>query len=283
MSITNQRIHHFKIFENSNLLDFIELQLSLDLEKINKLLFLGAIYLNGKRVYKNTTLINEDYLRVHTDPKRFSVPKNISELILFEDDSFIALNKSQGIPCHPTLDNSLENLLKALSLERNQEYFLCHRLDVGTEGVLLFAKSKDVQTHMMHNWKDVKKIYTAQTVGPILDVQILRHWMLPHPRAPKILASKYIENWQLCELQILHSKLINRTADFKLNEYEIELLTGRTHQIRAQLSFEQNPIVGDHMYGSHFSDQLDKDCFALKCVEISFCYFKKNYHVSLKK
>jgi 23S rRNA pseudouridine1911/1915/1917 synthase len=273
----NPRIHHFKIRGEWNLHHYVEAYLQIDIETINALLRLGAIYLNGKRIFENTQLTEGDYLRVHAQPRRFKVPADISDLILFEDDYFIALNKPQGIPCHPTLDNSFENLLNLLSLDRNQGYFLCHRLDIGTEGVLLFAKSKEIQTYMMQHWKDVKKIYQAQTHGPQLKPQLLRHWMRPHPRAPKILASKQVENWQICELNILSSKLTKISEELYFNEYEIELLTGRTHQIRAQLSFEQNPILGDTMYGSSFSNQSESDSFALKCIEISFRFFDKDY------
>lgn len=275
----NPRIRHFKVLGQWTLYQYINSFLQLDEEKIIFLLSFGAIYLNGKRIHKNLPLKNDDYLRVHIDPKRFQVPKNISELVLFEDESFIALNKIQGIPCHPTLDNSYENLLNLICLDRNQEYFLCHRLDIGTEGVLLFAKTKQVQTYMMQHWKEVKKIYRAQTQGRLLESQILQHWMQAHPRAPKILADKPTDNWQLCELQILNSKIINISESLTINEYNIELLTGRTHQIRAQLSFEQNPILGDIMYGSQHSNKSQYDSFALKCTEISFFYLDKNYHL----
>jgi 23S rRNA pseudouridine1911/1915/1917 synthase len=254
--------------------------LLIESKQINDLLTLGAIYLNGTRIYENMLLTHGDYLRVHLQPRRFQTPKNINELIIFEDDYFIALNKPRGVPCHPTLDNSYENLLKLLCLDRNQEYFLCHRLDIGTAGVLLFAKAKELQTYMMQNWKEVRKLYQAQTQGPQLKPQLLKHWMLPHPRAPKILASKPIENWQICELQIINSKLIEISAVASCNEYIIELLTGRTHQIRAQLSFEQNPILGDTMYGSldsEYAQQSNCDYFALKCTEISFCFRDKDY------
>jgi 23S rRNA pseudouridine1911/1915/1917 synthase len=310
----NHRIHHFKIRGEWTLHHYIESFLQLSIEKVNQLLLLGAIYLNGKRIHENTQLTPDDYLRVHAEPRRFLVPKNISELILFEDDFFIALNKPQGTPCHPTLDNRYENLLNILRLDRNQEYFLCHRLDIGTEGVLLFAKTKEVQTYMMQHWKEVTKIYHTRTHGPNLESQVLRHWMRPHPRAPKILAGRPVENWQLCELRILKSKVItyhenpqihfhnqqiNGAAEqphkkvlpersdtniyseiLQFNEYEIELMTGRTHQIRAQLSFEQNPILGDTLYGSSYRfEQQNGDRFALKCTQISFCFFDKDYQL----
>lgn len=286
------RIKHFKVQGEWNLHHYIESFLQLNIDEVNKLLDLGAIYLNKSRIKTNTQLHPGDYLRVHIEPRRFPHPENINSLVLFEDEDFIAINKPAGTPCHPTLDNSQENILNLLSLERNQQVYLCHRLDIGTSGVLLFAKTKAMQTYLMQNWQSVRKIYRAFCHGPLLPEQKLQHWMRPHPRAPKILACRPVDLWQVCELNILKTKSIKlayeyggakaQVSEHEFNEYKIELLTGRTHQIRAQLSFENNPILGDSMYGSVFSLDADsepfyKEHFALKCIEISFSILDKNY------
>lgn len=284
--LIKQRIQHFKLRAEWDLICFIENFLQIDNRRIHELLKLGSIYCNGRRLFQNTKLQIDDYLRVHTEPRRFSIINPFSDIIIFEDDYFLAVNKPAGIPCHPTLDNSLENILSQLRLDRNQDYYLCHRLDIGTQGILLFAKSAEIQTHMMQNWHDVRKFYRAQTQGPKLEPQLLKHWMRPHPRAPKIIASRPVENWHACELQILESKIIENKTSSQFNEYDIELLTGRTHQIRAQLGFEQNPILGDEMYGSQFIFCLNpyesnRDQFALKCTEISFHFLDKKYQLKI--
>jgi 23S rRNA pseudouridine1911/1915/1917 synthase len=286
-----QRIHHFKLDAEWDLIHFIETHLGLEKLKIIELLKLGSIYCNRKRLFENLLLQIGDYLRVHTEPRRFQIKNKISDLVFFEDPHFLAINKPGGIPCHPTLDNYLENILNLLRVDRHQEFYLCHRLDIGTQGLLLFAKSAEIQTHMMNNWQTVGKIYRTQTNGPQLKPQRFIHWMLPHPRAPKIIASHSVENWHLCELKIMDSKSFTLENNEHFNEYTIELLTGRSHQIRAQLSFEQNPIIGDQMYGSQFEYSTnsplmtnlksDFDYFALKCVELSFEFLEKSYRIIL--
>lgn len=332
-SDTPHRISHFKVKGPWALNHFLEKYLQFNPLNFSELLELGSIYLNGKRLNTNDfdrALSVGDYLRVHTQPRRFQVPKKIQEHIFAETEDFIVFYKPHGLPCHPTLDNKKENVLTTLQAylrERdgqNSSLFLCHRIDMGTQGLLLIAKSKDVQTYFMENWKSVRKIYHAWTSGPTLDVGLLEHWMRPHPRAPKIIARRAVEGWHLCQLNILKvfenekktdaattthlSKEIIETPVSIIsdanetnesikssesmqfhNKYEIALLTGRTHQIRAQLSFEQNPIMGDTMYGSPFylKDNLSNglglngDKFELYCQELTFNFKDKEYSYKL--
>lgn len=225
----------------------------------SELLNLGAVYVNHHRVSVATLLNEGDYVRIHTQPKRYPVDKiNWRKVILFEDENLIVLDKPYGIPVHPTLDNTKENILVQLSQAYGAPLFHTHRLDIGTQGLLLFAKNQKTQIEINNLFlnRQIKKFYRALTSKPLIP-GVLIHFMQPSKRSPKILSDRPLPGYKKCELQI-HANL------------EIELITGRSHQIRAQLAFEKNPILGDTLYGANPTAAPDysAEFFYLTCVRL---------------
>lgn len=241
-------IEHYLIEKATHLKDFIN----------KDLLDLGAVYLNHERLTSPTSLNPGDYLRVHTLPKRYPIAKiDWKNIVIHEDENLIVVDKPYGIPVHPTLDNIVENVLTQMSKFKNQNLFHTHRLDIGTQGVLLLAKNKETQKEINDQFlnRQIKKYYVAKTETP-LKAQRLVHYMQPSKRAPKILSDEPLPNYKKCEL-IIH-------------EDNIELITGRAHQIRAQLSQIGTPIIGDTLYGGRKTNPLDYEgeFFFLKCTEV---------------
>jgi 23S rRNA-/tRNA-specific pseudouridylate synthase len=102
--------------------------------------------------------------------------------------------------------------------------------------------------------------------------------MIKNPRAPKTLSNHQIENTVQCELNVLNGKQnhflfddIKLNSQIKTSLLEIELLTGRTHQIRAQLSHVGFPIVGDVAYGSQIQFPT-RDLIFLRAHYLNFKY-----------
>lgn len=288
-----KRIQHLIVDQPEFLFSLLQRELKLSVEYAQFLLSLGAIYQNGKRSAENTLLQKGEWIRCHTEPRRFQTHINWNKHILFENDHFVVVDKPPGLPCQASLDNKIENLLFLLSSHYKHELFITHRLDIGTEGLIVLAKTKLFQRafNQLLELRKVTKIYECLTTGSQLAPSRLTHWMLPHPRAPKILSAtcgerETQERWKLCELEILTSETINASSvryrtvsnssinyngnaggHYDCNYYRLQLLTGRTHQIRAQLSFEKNPILGDQLYGDQKNPDLTQCFSALPQIE----------------
>ncbi len=233
--------------------EILSAELSMSMEKLQSLLDLGAIYYQHQRLKDNFSLSEAiskgDYFRLHTKPRRFLANDgNWAERVIFENENFVVVNKPAALPVHASVDNIRENVLAYLAQHLKTELFITHRLDVPTKGLLVFAKSRKFQTEFNKQLiaREVKKIYRAVVQAPGPELGLMTHYMEPSPRAPKKLAMEPLENWQECRLQILEK----RELDANWYELKIELLTGRTHQIRAQLAHQGFPIQGDVSYGA---------------------------------
>lgn len=287
------RIRFFRVRKPKPLRVFLQTHLQLEDHQADFLINIGAIYCNFQRTIENINLQAGDILRCHTQPKRFLSETQWSEQIVMEHEDFVMVDKPPGLPCQPSLDNRLENVLFQLNQQYKQPLFITHRLDVGTRGLMVLAKNKTFQTHFNQLLEDrqVTKIYEALTVGPTLPCGLLTHWMRPQARAPKILSRDAVDKWKNCILEILSGQLLaplpasvvlqtSAQTNRGINHYRLQLQTGRTHQIRAQLSFEQNPLLGDVLYGGP-SHQLPFEWHALQCSALTFSYQEKTFHRDL--
>lgn len=315
----NYGVQHFLASAHGELATILNETLSLSSATIEELFWLGAVYLNNKRcvsasdaaVIKPDSAVKPgDYIRVHTTPRRYSLEKlNNPQLVIFENEDFIVVNKPAGIPVHATVDNCRENMLCVLSQKMQIDLKVTHRLDIVTQGLIVFAKNREFQKtfNQFLSESKVKKIYRALVHGDNVRDKInksgqLIHYMEPSPRAPKKLSEQAESGWQKCILKILDARstvLDSRPAILGLrpkildsrsalldgtrpeisksepeildcSEIRIELETGRTHQIRAQLSYAGHPIIGDTMYGSSVQSLNGPDSIALECNHLSF-------------
>ncbi|MGE5087325.1 MAG: pseudouridine synthase, partial [Bacillota bacterium] len=177
------------ISPTSGLVDDVLMQLTeLNSQQVHFLLNLGAIYLNHSRLQENSSVSVGDYLRVHTKPRRF--PKgdiNFQSRVLFENSYFVVANKVSGLPVHGSVDNLKENFQAYLEEALNTKLYITHRLDVPTNGLIVYAKTVEFQTafNKILIARELKKVYRAIIEGPVPSEKILKHYMEPSPRAPK--------------------------------------------------------------------------------------------------
>jgi 23S rRNA pseudouridine1911/1915/1917 synthase len=175
--------------------------------------------------------------------------------ILFEDNHLIVVNKRVGdlVQGDKTGDTPLSDLLKAYLKEKYQKpgkvYLgVVHRLDRPTTGIVVFAKTSKAleRLNKMLREKTIQKTYWAVVKNkPVKSEDTLVNYLRKNPKNNK--ATVFNKETNDSKKAILHYKTIKSLDNYHL--LEIDLETGRHHQIRAQLSHISCPIKGDLKYG----------------------------------
>ena len=185
---------------------------------------------------------------------------NPKEDILYEDNHLLVINKHAGdlVQPDPSGESALEDQVKAFIKVRDQkpgEVFLgvVHRIDRPVSGAVLFAKSSKALQRLneMIRTGSIRKIYWAITENrPLQEEGSLRHWILRDSKTNRSRA--YETPRPEAKDSRLNYRMIGASARYTL--LEVELLTGRHHQIRAQLSKIGCSIKGDLKYGAKRSN-----------------------------
>ncbi|MBU6153200.1 MAG: RluA family pseudouridine synthase [Bdellovibrionales bacterium] len=192
---------------------------------------------------------------------------------IFEDESILAIEKESGVPSQTQTHSSLESIEALVGrLRPAEELHLLHRLDTGTSGVLLFAKSRSIFDEIRLKFKnrEIRKFYRARCgMRPTNPVEAPTALTLPmtldlplahHPKSKKRMIAlptglrRDYRGKPLSAISIIHKmKPISLPCAFTDEisgiEFEIEIKTGVMHQIRVHLSHLGFPILGDPLYG----------------------------------
>lgn len=199
----------------------------------------------------------------------YPMPVHIPDLILLEDEYILVVNKPAGLMVEPDRNQNpslLEAVKKYLSKKEDLPYAQhIHRLDRAVTGIVLFAKKREVFKNLSEQFAErkVKKFYKALTTKTHTQRNgLLEHW---HRKEKKkaILYTKPIEFSEKAILEY-HITEINQTKFL----WDIELHTGKYHQIRAQLASTGCPILGDSLYGSE--EFYKPDAIALQAWRLVF-------------
>lgn len=186
--------------------------------------------------------------------------------IIYEDKNIMIVNKRQGIPVHPDKDqpeNTLIDLVAAYIREKEvtgkSSGFtpaLCHRLDRNTGGLVIIAKNNEALKVMLEKIKnkEVKKYYQCLVKGIMEKPQgILKAYLEKDERKSRVYINDYKtrNSLEIITKYKTLSILDNIISDSNTSLLEVELVTGRTHQIRAHMSYIGHPILGDGKYGDN--------------------------------
>lgn len=240
-----------------------------------KLIEEGAVTLNGHAAAKNTRLSRGDSIayEIPAPQESEALPEDIPLDIVYEDDDLLVVNKPSGMVVHPAAGNPRGTLVNALlhhcagrlsGIGGELRPGIVHRIDKDTSGLLVVAKndrthralSADLAVHA------VRRKYHALVRGGFRDES--GTVALPigrHPTDRKKMAVLRGGEGRAREA-VTHYRVIERFAG--ISYLELELETGRTHQIRVHMAALGHPLVGDSVYGGAPS-AFEKKHAALLC------------------
>ena len=217
----------------------------------------GNILVNGKNAKVSYKIQENDKISVEIpEPKQIELKaQNIPIEIIYEDSDIIVVNKPKGMVVHPANgnpDGTLVNAIMAIckdclsGIGGEIRPGIVHRIDKDTSGLLIVAKNDNAHVKMSEQIKnhEVKKTYIALVRGVFKENEATIDMPIGRSTSDrkKMAVNKNGKN------AITHIKVLKRFDKYTLLQVNIE--TGRTHQIRVHLSHIGYPIVGDYTYSN---------------------------------
>lgn len=251
----------------------IDEKLNIGFGQIQKLIRNKNIKINGKRISQDVTVNQNDEIEIFV--------KEFQPKIYFEDDDIIVVFKPRQIE---TVSENENDLLSEMIKYKNQKLYAVHRLDRNTEGLVVFAKNEDAKNSLDEAFKNrtIHKFYYSWVVG------------VPEKKQDELVA--YLKKDEKKSMVTVSDKKENGFDEIKTNYrvvkenretalLEVELLTGKTHQIRAHLAHIGYPIIGDEKYGNtKINKKYNKKFQCLCAYKLIFEFMPENYlsHLNTK-
>jgi len=254
---------------------------------IQRLIDEGMVTLEGKKAKASYKVqIHDKIFLKEKEPKDIHLKaQDIPIEVIYEDNDIIVVNKPKGLVVHPANgnpDGTLVNALMAICKDTLSGIGgeirpgIVHRLDKDTSGILVIAKNDETHINLSNQIKnrEVKKTYIALVRGNVqaneatIDMPIARSTQ----DRKKMAVNKNGKN------AITHFKVLKRYGDYTLLQVNIE--TGRTHQIRVHMAQIGHPVVGDSVYSSGKNKfGIEGQCLHAKSLDFRHPITGENMHL----
>jgi 23S rRNA pseudouridine1911/1915/1917 synthase len=271
---------------------FLTQNLPINRSQIKKLIKNGHIFVNNQQPTVHRFLKENDIIKLHkkhitelTKEKKLTINPKIKLNIVFENDNIIIINKKAGLLVHPT-----DKMEKETLVNRLLAYYpkiknvgddplrpgIVHRLDKGVSGLMLICKNQTAFDYYKKLFKtrQIKKIYTALVHGQMSPKEDLID--LPITRSASSGKMAVHSKEQGGKQALTRYSVIKQFNHFAL--LKVEILTGRTHQIRAHLNALNHQVVGDPLYKQkNVKQKLDLDRIFLHSTILGFTDLQGEY------
>ncbi len=268
-----------------SLIDFLG-YFYLSKKNIHKLRMSHDVYINDKNIKQNFKIVlqpnDKIKLPLFIDEAIDFIPQTIPLNIIYEDDFSLVINKQKEIEIHPENKTGLNTLVNGVAhyykqTKQNHRIRYIHRLDRDTTGIIVFAKNYFI--HNIYDFllteKKIKRYYLALTTGNFpqekgyIDKKIGRD---RHNRKKYLISKTGL-------IAKTFYKVIKHYPDYTL--VELELFTGRTHQIRVHLNSLGCPILGDNLYGNS-SPLINRQALHAYKIELIHPFTLKPFTITAK-
>ena len=266
-----------EVIENAKRIDgYLIEKLNLSRSKIQKMIEEEFILLNGKPVKNSASVKTGDVITVEEqkEEEMNAEPENIPLHIVYEDSDIMVVNKENGMVVHPAAGNTHGTLVNALLYHSktlsniNGEFRpgIVHRIDAFTTGLLVVAKNNQAHEILAKQLeeKSTHRKYIALVWG-----------IIPHdtgtidaPIGRDLSDRKKMAVVSGGKPSITHFKVLERFTKATLIELQLE--TGRTHQIRVHMNYIGHPVVNDPVYGKR--PKIDESGQCLHAKELGFVH-----------
>ena len=260
---------------------------------LQKYIRLKRIKLNGKGSKRDTRLSEGDCVRLYINDEFFEKPREENSYlkvgkprvtIIYEDDNILLADKKPGVLCHSAGQWDYNTLIANIQAylaqkgewrpgeENSFSPALCNRIDRNTGGIVIAAKNAEALRIINEKIKlrEIEKYYLCAVHGrPDPPSGILENFLFKDAVKNRVYVKAKSEpgaKTAVTEYRTLRSK-------GPLSLVECRLLTGRTHQIRAQMAYAGWPLLGDGKYGSErFNKNYDESGQALYSYKLQFSF-----------